>query len=132
MFSATVLVGGTAFWTLRNFEPSAASWYPKCVFHQLTGLHCPGCGATRAMWALVHGDVVLAIRNNAMLVLGIPLLLAVIGIQRRRAWRGGKVSLRFVWTLFAVLMIYCVARNVPSPTASWLAPPPVHLKPAEP
>lgn len=28
-----------------------------CVFHQITGFYCPGCGSTRAVFALYQGDV---------------------------------------------------------------------------
>ena len=28
-----------------------------CVFYQLTGLYCPGCGAGRALSSLIHGDI---------------------------------------------------------------------------
>lgn len=34
---------------LWKFPPTESSWWPKCIFHQLTGLLCPGCGATRSM-----------------------------------------------------------------------------------
>lgn len=32
---------------------------PKmCVFRMLTGLYCPGCGGTRSILALLHGNVI--------------------------------------------------------------------------
>ena len=39
-----------------------------CPVLELTGLHCPGCGATRAIWLLLHGDVAGAVGHNALLL----------------------------------------------------------------
>jgi len=115
-----VIVG---IYVLRSFKPTDASWYPKCMFYQNTGLHCPGCGATRALWALAYGDVWLAIRNNALRVVGGPIITAVIIRQRRRESAGGLASPKLCIALFVVIGTYFIARNVPSPTSSPLAPP---------
>ena len=37
------------------FDPAKHGFYPVCVFHALTGWNCPGCGATRAAYQLLHG-----------------------------------------------------------------------------
>jgi hypothetical protein len=51
------------------------SWLPRCPFHALTGLDCPGCGGTRMAHALLHGDLAAAFGFNALLlVAGLPLL----------------------------------------------------------
>lgn len=36
---------------LRHFE------MPACVFSSCLRMYCPGCGGTRAMWALLHGRI---------------------------------------------------------------------------
>ena len=40
-----------------------------CVFYELSGRYCPGCGAGRAALALLHGDVAAALGYNALFTL---------------------------------------------------------------
>lgn len=108
---------------LWRYEPAETSWFPKCVFYQWTGIHCPGCGGTRAVSALLHGDIYRAVRMNPLLVLGGPVIALLIWRQRRRERRYGIVDPRLGWSLVLVVVTYFVARNIPSPTRSWLAPP---------
>ena len=35
-----------------------------CFFHLLTGLYCLGCGGTRSMKALFHGQILLSVHEN--------------------------------------------------------------------
>ena len=37
-----------------------------CQFHLLTGLYCPGCGGTRALRALLSGNLLLSIRYHPL------------------------------------------------------------------
>lgn len=37
---------------------------PGCLFHQLTGIKCPGCGGTRAAQALLNGEPITAMHDN--------------------------------------------------------------------
>lgn len=100
------------------FNPSAYGFYPVCQFHRLTGLNCPGCGATRAVYALLHGNIGTAVRDNALLVFGLA------GAAVRGGWQGlnrlrGRPNGEFFpprWLvpLLVVLGVFAVLRNLPA------------------
>lgn len=92
---------------LYRFEPTPQSLYPSCVFHMLTGLQCPGCGATRAAYHLLHGDIAGAFAfNQLILVLG-PFLIAA------AFWPRLVTKPKVAWTLAVVVIAYGVVRNLP-------------------
>ena len=100
------------------FNPAAYKFYPVCQFHRLTGLNCPGCGMTRSLYALLHGNFSTALRDNALLVGGIFLLalrggwLAVKKIRGRQT--GELLPAKFLWPLLVVLLVFTVLRNLPA------------------
>ncbi len=55
-----------------NFSPSEYGFYPRCPFYAATHLLCPGCGATRALYSLLHGDFRAALHYNALFTLLAP------------------------------------------------------------
>lgn len=86
-----------------------------CVFHTVTGLWCPGCGNTRSVTALLHGDILLAVRNNASLPF-IGLLLICLYAELIFDICGKKVKLlpRKLWVwlvVIALFAVYFVLRN---------------------
>jgi hypothetical protein len=113
-------VGATLFF----FNPSKYHIYPVCEFHQLTGLNCPGCGATRALYALLHGDFATALHDNALLLLlmaaaaGRGLWLAVEKYRGRPA--GDFYPRHSLWVLLTLALVFGVVRNLP--WFSFLAP----------
>lgn len=58
---------------LLELPPSSYSFYPPCPIRSLLHIQCPGCGTTRAMAALLHGDLAEALRLNALSVCAVPL-----------------------------------------------------------
>src|SRR5437867_510709 len=58
---------------LFAFPPDRYPFYPRCQFHRLTGLNCPGCGSLRALHEVTHGHVVMAFRLNPLFVLALAL-----------------------------------------------------------
>jgi hypothetical protein len=61
-----VAVAGCAVVAMNN--PSNSTFLP-CTFREMTGLPCPGCGATRAAYQLMHGNLGAALGFNAVAVL---------------------------------------------------------------
>ena len=126
VFLVLAAVAGAA--VVFAFEPAAGGPYPPCLFQRYTGLHCPGCGSTRGLHALLHGRVWAAFRYNALMVLALPFLgFAFIRYTRRvfgskpqpprRTIRAG-----WIWGLFALVVAYWVLRNLPFRPFVWLAP----------
>ena len=66
------LAAAAAAVALFLFDPANATFFPPCVFHSLTGFHCPGCGTLRAFHALAHGNVGTAFRFNPLAMLVLP------------------------------------------------------------
>lgn len=60
------------------FDPASGTFpFPKCPVKWLTGWDCPGCGATRALHAALHGDFAAALEFNAAMPVGLLLIMAV-------------------------------------------------------
>ena len=93
-----------------------------CLFHELTGLYCPGCGSGRAALTLLHGHLWEALGHNPLLfLLGVPcgVLLAreylrfvFPGLGLRKpvlpAW-AGDVAL-------GLILVFWLLRNLPGVT----------------
>ncbi len=96
------------------FNPAQNKFYPVCQFHRLTGLNCPGCGMTRALYALLHGNILAALRDNALFVAGIIFLAA------RGVWFWWKrpatefFPVRWLWLFLLVALVFTVLRNLPA------------------
>ncbi len=77
VFAGILLLGATGLGVgvmVFFFNPSTHGFYPVCLFHVLTGLNCPGCGMTRALHALLHGNFLLALKDNALFVAALTVL----------------------------------------------------------
>ncbi len=123
------LAAGLGVLALQPAPVPGTWWAPPCLVHDITGLYCPGCGATRATHALMHGDVLGALRMNALLVLLPPFLAWWLGPGLWRWMRhspdASQPPFRAVGTGITALVViglYTVLRNLPWPPFAWLAP----------
>lgn len=96
-----------------------------CIFHSLTGLHCPGCGVSRMCIALLQLDLATAFQSNAFWMVLWPFL-AVYGLFKWVEYlkTGRTVNRRWETPVSAVLLaialIFSILRNIPA--FSFLAP----------
>ena len=113
VLAATVVAGCVLF----LFDPSTTVFYPRCLFHDLTGLWCPGCGTTRALHQLLHGNLAAAFRFNALSMAMLPVAgyLIVCG-------DASTLKPRWIWLLLVVIVAFGVLRNIPFYPFTLLAP----------
>lgn len=121
-----ILIGAGMF--LYRFNPAEHAFYPVCFFHEWTGWHCPGCGASRALYSLVHGRCLAALRFNPLFVLLLPWLAwaagrRVIAYSLGRAWAPVRMPAAVVTGLVVTVLLFGVLRNLPWRPFIWLAPP---------
>ena len=118
---------GVVLLLVRNFNPTASGWFPQCPFYALTGLSCPGCGATRGMHQLLNGDLTAALDYNALLMLFVPMIiyfvLNLVSVAVRGQTLGiGKLPPAGIWAFAVVLFVFGVLRNLPLYPFTILAP----------
>ena len=113
-----LLAAATACVLVLRFPPDSprAQWLPKCLFHEWTGLYCPGCGGTRALYALLHGDLKTSLHDNLLLIPAGLTAAALIAFPRIVLRRPVAVAIIVVVVAFAVL------RNIPCEPFTALAP----------
>lgn len=117
---------GLAVVVLFCFDPGRSRFYPLCIFHQTTGLLCPGCGGLRAVHQLLHGHLAAAVHLNALFVLALPLAawLAVQSGIRKLRHLPAMPAIRpaWLWCALAVTLLFGILRNLPFAQVAWLAP----------
>jgi hypothetical protein len=124
---AMILAAGAGAAVLYARDPATPGFFPECPFHRLTGLYCPGCGSTRALYQLLHGHLSQAVAYNPAMVAALPFLgYAFITYVRRVVWglpRGeGRLPAGLIWAIAGALSLFWVLRNLLFAPLTYLAP----------
>jgi len=120
-----LLVAAGALLLLYFFVEPKNGILPKCFFHELTGLYCPGCGVQRSFHALLNGHVLTAIDYNLLFILFLPLIIFFIlafSLGRKHPSTSFIYKPIFSFTVIIVIVSFWVLRNIPVTPFSWLAP----------
>lgn len=120
-----VIIGGAT--ALFFLNPSEHSFFPKCSFYVATGFSCPGCGSTRALFHLTHGNLLEALRLNpglmALITLGLTdYIRFVVSVIHGNPFQTLFGRLKLLGALMGVMLVYGVIRNLPWPLFESLAP----------
>lgn len=89
-----------------------------CPLHAYTGYYCPGCGGTRATFALLHGHLI----RSFVLHPFVPYT-AVFGgwfmlsqtlqrISRGRLHIGMHFRPLYMWLALAIIVVNCIVKNM--------------------
>ena len=110
-----IAAGGLAFAAVAAFT---AVPLPPCPFRLLTGLPCPGCGMTRSLSAMLHGNLALSFRYHplgpvlfagAVACLALPLLHPATVHRLQRALPRQEVVAATVVGLFLLVWLVRLA-----------------------
>jgi len=106
-------------------DPVRVPIYPVCLFHQVTGLDCPGCGSLRALHELLHGNLAAALHFNAFLVLSLPVFAWLgFGFVWRELHQQPAMKIRpvWLWVYLAAFVTFGLLRDLPVPLFAAFAP----------
>lgn len=112
----TILLGVTGYAYLKVWLPWTGLSIP-CVFHEVTGLYCPGCGITRTVLSLIHGDLPQAFRFNMLVFVLAPMYLAY-AISTKYKWNMTKNAI--MACMLGLTLLFGILRN--TPMFGWMAP----------
>lgn len=106
-----IIAGAAAYFALAPALPE----FPLCVVHTLSGVHCPTCGTTRALFALMHGDAAAAWKYNPVvfvLVAAVMRRVAMLTSERSAKVLGREpISVTLLVSFFALGLMTFLQRN---------------------
>lgn len=120
-------IGVTAFGVVLAQDPFSPESAIVCPLYGTTGLLCPGCGGTRAAYALAHGDFLTAFAMHPLVALAAPLLatLWVRWLLRTQGWqlRPWRYPDWMAIAFPVLLLVFSILRNI-EPYSRFLGPGP--------
>lgn len=88
-----------------------------CLFHQLTGLYCPGCGGTRAVKYLLHGQLLKSFQYHPLVLYALAVVILESG-----SWLAAKIRKKpqlyvgretvFLYIALALVLVNWVVKNI--------------------
>lgn len=127
LFSIPIL-GLIALSLLYFFNPLNVSILPKCFILSMTHLYCPGCGATRATYFLIHGNIIKAFGYNQLYIISLPFLIYLyllcfgIKINKKNLIPIMPINIKTCLVIGIIIISFTVFRNIPVYPFNLLAP----------
>jgi len=112
---AILLAGGLVYYL---FSPEQSDFFPRCPFHVMTGLDCPGCGSQRAIHHILHFEIGKAFMSNALLIIAIPYIIVCTyleyfgGKERYPRLRKMIYSKNAVISVLILIILFWILRNI--------------------
>ncbi|WP_089153750.1 DUF2752 domain-containing protein [Micromonospora sp. NBS 11-29] len=112
------VVLGMAYALISDPTQSDPDARPTCLLKLTTGLDCPGCGGTRALWFVLHGDLPAAARHHFLFVFALPFLAWLFvswAGNRAFGWRlpEPNFSPKVIGGFLAAWAVFSIVRNLP-------------------
>lgn len=113
-FSVLLLLGLIYYF----YFPSHYQFFPQCIFKNITGLSCPGCGSQRAFHELLHLNFQTAIAYNALFVIALPYLFVGLLLHQTKLKNQFPKTRRLLFgkaaiiTVFIIVTLFFIIRNL--------------------
>lgn len=88
-----------------------------CLFHLITGFYCPGCGGTRAVKYLLHGQILKSIHYHPLVFYAVAVILTeFVTYGLSRLLHKPEIHLKryqeFVYLGVVVILVNWVLKNI--------------------
>ena len=93
------------------FNPTVSIFFPKCPFHTITGLYCPGCGSQRAIHDLMHLNIFEAINHNALMFFAFTFGIGLY-LYSKKKFYDLIYHPKSPLIIFGIIFLFCVLRNL--------------------
>ncbi|MDD7318525.1 MAG: DUF2752 domain-containing protein [Prevotellaceae bacterium] len=114
ILAAAVLIALAAVYFL--FNPYSSRFFPKCLFRELTGWKCPGCGSQRSFHSMLHGDIAAALTMNIWLPFAsayVALIVMAMLFSDRKSRFTAAVTNKYLFFAFLLFtLLWFVLRNI--------------------
>lgn len=113
-----VFVAGTLFLLYKLLPLPYDKLMVPCIFYSAFGLYCPGCGGTRAVFALLHGQILTSFICHPLVlytaVLGGWFLISqsIERISRHRVKIGMRYRDGYIWAALGIVIVHFIVRNL--------------------
>lgn len=90
---------------------------PPCFFHKWTGWYCPGCGGTRAVKALLRGDIIASFFYHPVVLYGGVLYgwymisHTIQYLSKNRFTIGMRYTEKYLYGAVIVILVQCILKN---------------------
>ena len=106
-----VVLAAAGVVVLYAVDPERHVVTPPCPYRTLLGLACPGCGLTRAMHALLHGEWGRAFAYNPWAFVAAPAAVVFVLGGLPAHSRASLVRSATAWTMLALTLAFWIWRN---------------------
>lgn len=91
-----------------------------CWIYSLTTLDCPGCGGQRAVYHMLHGNFMTALRFNVLFCLGLPIglcyyyyFIRVYILKQDQYLDKFIFKSSIAWGVLISVIVFTILRNIP-------------------
>ena len=90
---------------------------PACVFYSMTGFYCPGCGGTRSVYALLHGNIIKSLYYHPFVVYAAAYYILYEGSHTLNLITRGKIKAMYFCPPYfyvgaAIVVVQWLAKNI--------------------